>query len=127
MSGSVRLWIREDGEQPKCIPGDGTMPPGPGVLVDVMARSAREARAVLERAEAPDIDEEKDGQAWQEQRAARRRVKRVARLALVDGKLARVDLPALHDRLVLINKQAKEPAPAEYLDRAAIGEDGGVA
>lgn len=46
MAGVVHLWVREDGEEPKAL-GAGVIPPGPGKVVAVRARSAGEARLTL--------------------------------------------------------------------------------
>lgn len=81
----VRLWIREDGEQPKALPGDVTAGPGPGAVVDVQARSSREAREVYARATAADVSEETDPQGWLAQRAARKRITTVRTLARMRG------------------------------------------
>lgn len=86
---NVRLWVREDNEEPKAIPGDGTLPPGPGLVVDVEARSAREARHVYALASAAPVDELEDADGWNAQRKAQRRIKPVARFVLEAGKLVR--------------------------------------
>lgn len=115
----VRLWVREDGEQPKAqekAPGAVTTPAGPGLVVDVEARGADDARALLGRAAAEDADEQKEPQRWLEQRAARRRVRPLARFVLdVDPatgkeKVKRGELTAADLRLGLqaLNAQAKE-------------------
>ena len=96
MARTVRLWVREDGEEPKAIPGDGSLPPGPGLVVDVEARSSREARQLLSLATGPEVLEVKDPSGWLEQRQARRLVKPVAAYALDPAKrLHRVPFPVL--------------------------------
>lgn len=76
MTKTVRLWIRQDGEQPKAVACDATKAPGPGVLVDVVgAKSADAARAVYALAQRPEPSEADDPQGWTEWRAARRAVK----------------------------------------------------
>lgn len=73
----IRLWIRQDGEQPKAVARDATRAPGPGRLVDVEARTPDEARRVYELSAAEEPDEQKDGERWLAWRAARRAVKGV--------------------------------------------------
>lgn len=108
----VRLWVREDGEQPKAqekAPAAITNPPGPGLVVDVQARNADEARELLGRAAAPDVDEQQNPQGWLEQRAARRRVRPMARFVEVeeDGK-TRVKRGELTESDKRLHTQAKE-------------------
>lgn len=78
MAKVVRLWIREDGEEPKAVAGDATKAPGPGRLVDVEASSAKAARAIYARAQLAEPSEELDPEGWIAWRAARRAVMEVA-------------------------------------------------
>ncbi len=71
----VRLWIREDGEQPKAVALDATKGPGPGRLVDVLGtRNADDARKLLAVALSAEPSELKDASGWVAWRAARRAV-----------------------------------------------------
>ncbi len=70
----VRLWIRQDGEQPKAVAIDATKAPGPGRLVDVEAKNPDEARRVFALSRAPEPDEQQDGERWLAWRSARRLV-----------------------------------------------------
>ena len=73
MAKRVRLWIRQDGEQPKALALDATKGPGPGRLVDVLGTTnSDEARRLLSIASSSEPDEHKDGQGWLAWRAARR-------------------------------------------------------
>lgn len=74
---TVRLWIREDGEQPKAIARDAKKGPGPGRVVDVDARSANEARATLALFGAPEPNKKLDRAGWNDWDEARDRVKEV--------------------------------------------------
>ena len=99
MTLSDRLWVREDGEQPKAIPGDGSLPPGPGLVVDVAARSSEEARQVYGLAAAEDVNEAKDADGWNEQRKARRRVSTPIRVARgTDGRVTASAMDALRKK-----------------------------
>lgn len=64
MGKRVRLWIREDGEQPKAVARDADEAPGPGRLVDVAAPSADEARRLFRLAQASEPDRKKDKAGW---------------------------------------------------------------
>ncbi len=71
----IRLWIREDGEQPKAIARDATAAPGPGLIVDVDARNSDEARRIYATTLQTEPLEEQDPQGWIEWRRCRRLVK----------------------------------------------------
>lgn len=72
----IRLWIREDGEQPKAIGRHlgAAPPPGPGKVVDVDARTADEARAVYATTLQAEPSEEQDPKGWTDWRKAKRLV-----------------------------------------------------
>lgn len=74
---AVRLWIREDGEQPKAIARDATKGPGPGRVVDVVARGTDEARTVYATTLQAEPKEETDPQGWLEWRRCKRLVSEV--------------------------------------------------
>ena len=73
----VRLWIRADGGEPKAIGQDLAAGPGPGEVVDVSARSAREARSLYATACQAEPDELKDPEGWLAWRKACRAVRKV--------------------------------------------------
>lgn len=73
----IRLWIRQDGEQPKALPRDAAKGPGPGAVMDVEARSADEARALYALSVRPEPSEADDPQGWLEWRRAKRSVREV--------------------------------------------------
>lgn len=73
----VRLWAREDGEQPKAIALDALRGPGPGKVYDVQAQGSNEARRTLALFLSPEPDEQRDAQAWLAWRAANRSVREV--------------------------------------------------
>lgn len=75
----VRLWIRQDGEQPKALALVATKGPGPGRVVDVAARSADEARLICAAAQQDEPKEEDDPQGWLEWRRCKRLVSEVTR------------------------------------------------
>lgn len=77
MAKVVRLWIRQDGEAPKAVASDASAAPGPGVLVDVEAKSADAARALYAMTQRPEPREQDDPQGWLEWRAAKRAVREV--------------------------------------------------
>lgn len=75
----IRLWIREDGEQPKAIgrhPG-AAPPPGPGKVVDVDAKTSDDARRVYATTLQDEPSEEQDPEGWIEWRRCGRLVKPV--------------------------------------------------
>ena len=73
----VRLWIREDGEQPKAIGLGATAGRGPGRVVDVDARSVVEARAIFCVSLQAEPIEETDPLGWLDWRRAQRLVHEV--------------------------------------------------
>ena len=73
----VRLWAREDGEQPKSVGLSATKGPGPGKVYEISARTSSEARVILAAFLSAEPDEQKDAQAWIAWRAARRNVREV--------------------------------------------------
>ena len=75
----IRLWVRQDGQQPKALARDATAAPGPGRIVDVHAASADAARDTYATATGPVPDEDKTPQAWLEHRQALKRVQEVTR------------------------------------------------
>ncbi|HYE92700.1 MAG TPA: hypothetical protein VEA38_16840 [Terriglobales bacterium] len=75
----VRLWIREDGEQPKAVAIDATKGPGPGAIFDVTARSADEARSLYACSRRTEPDQDADPAGWIEWKHAKRAVKEVSR------------------------------------------------
>lgn len=75
----IRLWIRQDGEQPKALARDAVKAPGPGRIVDVQARSADEARRLYALAQLVEPVETEDPDGWLAWRAARRAVTEVAK------------------------------------------------
>lgn len=79
----VRLWKREDGEQPKALALDGRPPMGPdgkplpGRLYNVTAPSADAARDVLALFLAPEPDRKTDKARWLDWDTARDLVREV--------------------------------------------------
>lgn len=75
----IRLWIREDGEQPKAIGRHpGAKPPGPGKVVDVDTKTSDEARRVYATTLQAEPPEEQDPEGWLEWRKCKRLVSEVA-------------------------------------------------
>lgn len=73
----VRLWIREDGEQPKAVARNATEAPGPGVLVDVKCYTARRARELYALSLEPEPDHATKRDEWLSWNEARESVRGV--------------------------------------------------
>lgn len=74
----IRLWIREDGQQPKALALVGGIPPGPGKVVDVDTKTSDEARRIYATTLQPEPAEESDPDGWLEWRRCQRLVKEIA-------------------------------------------------
>lgn len=73
----VRLWKREDGEQPKALALDATKGPGPGRVFEVTAPSADAARELLKLALGAEPDRKADKARWVDWDTARELVREV--------------------------------------------------
>lgn len=77
MPTTVRLWIRTDGQPPKAIAITATRGPGPGIVVDVQARSAVDARATYALSCQSEPDRRTQKALWCDWETARERVQEV--------------------------------------------------
>lgn len=73
----IRMWLRQDGGEPKAVARSAVLGPGAGRLVDVTAASSAEARAILARVGAEEPDQDADGDGWLAWSRAQRAVREV--------------------------------------------------